>query len=97
MNLTRNGFEHKLTSDALVQAVQSTTLEPPKQRELVKYKLQKSPVIKTRIDDAPDFDQFADKQTTYNFDTYSTTIDHSKVTPDLKQKARKLEQEIGNS
>ena len=50
------------------------------------------------LDDNDDtvFDQFKNKKTTYNENLYTTKIDNTKITDDVKRKAEELEKEILN-
>ena len=43
------------------------------------------------------YDQFEGKSTTYDFNMYSTTIDESKVTNDIKQRAEQVEYQLANT
>lgn len=45
-------------------------------------------------DDGSAFDQFKGKKSSYRDDLYTTKIDDSKITEDLKKKAAKVEREI---
>lgn len=45
-------------------------------------------------DDGKKFNQFEGKKSTYNEDIYTTKLDYSKVTTDLKKTASKMEKEI---
>ena len=50
----------------------------------------------SREDDGKKFNQFAGKKSTYNEDEYTTKIDQSKITPEIRLKAQALEDEILN-
>ncbi len=45
-------------------------------------------------DDGRPYDQFKGKNTTYRDDVYTTKIDNSKITDELKKKATKVEREL---
>jgi PAB1-binding protein PBP1 len=45
-------------------------------------------------DDGKGFNQFEGKKSTYKEDIYTTKLDYSKVTSDLKKTASKMEKEI---
>jgi len=42
------------------------------------------------------FDQFQGKRSTYRDEIYTTKIDESKITDELRRKAEKIEKEITN-
>ena len=49
------------------------------------------------LDDADtSFDQFQGKRSTYRDEIYTTKIDESKITDELRRKAEKIEKEITN-
>lgn len=57
----------------------------------------KGNTIYMALDDADtSFDQFQGKRSTYRDEIYTTKIDESKITDELRRKAEKIEKEITN-
>ena len=74
-------------------------MKTPKKRELIRYQPDESTTSAKTSQSLNDlkheqFDQFANKKSTYDFNNYTSNFDHRKLTDKQKKEAKRIEKEI---